>query len=393
MRAIYCSTIEQKNNLKTDRQKNLEKKYQFKTDYVKDYDNLKKQILKKEIIPHQVEFQAPPRGKKICWLECPYCYGLSAEDNGERLEKKRGLQILKQILDGGVKKIVFAGYATDPLNCDYIGELLDLTIFSKAIFGFNTKALKISETFLNALKNNKIIDGSYISLSVDAGSNETYNLIHDVKAKKVKIYDQVLNNAKKLGDIKKNNYFDLSAAYLVNINSANINDYENFINDFMAAGCNVLRFTFTQPPKALKTAKGVVQTQQEVNLYISDLNKLQKKYENDKCLILITNPDSDHDIYNKPRTLPCYARYLFPTIGFDGWLYNCSQSSAPNFRSTALGDLNKDDFWKLFYNYESENLDNFMNICNKKISESGCRCDRKEHIVNQSIINSNVFKI
>tara|TARA_B110000211_G_scaffold42978_1_gene44878 strand:+ start:622 stop:1761 length:1140 start_codon:yes stop_codon:yes gene_type:complete len=379
--------------LKTDRQKNLEKKYQFKTDYVKNYDNLKKQILKKEIIPHQVEFQAPPRGKKICWLECPYCYGLSAEDNGERLEKKRGLQILKQILDGGVKKIVFAGYATDPLNCDYIGELLDLTISSKAIFGFNTKALKISDTFLNALKNNKTIDGSYISLSVDAGSNETYNLIHDVKAKKVKIYDQVLNNAKKLGDIKKKNYFDLSAAYLVNINSANINDYENFINDFMAAGCNVLRFSFPQPPKDIKTEKGVVPTQEEVNLYISDLNKLKKKYENDKCLILITNPDSDHDIYNKPRTLPCYARYLFPTIGFDGWLYNCSQSSAPNFRSTALGDLNKDDFWKLFYNYESENLDNFMNICNKKISESGCRCDRKEHIVNQSIINSNVFKI
>ena len=379
--------------MKTDRQKNLEKKYQFKTDYVKNYDNLKKQILKKEIIPHQVEFQAPPRGKKICWLECPYCYGLSAEDNGERLEKKRGLQILKQILDGGVKKIVFAGYATDPLNCDYIGELLDLTISSKAIFGFNTKALKISDTFLNALKNNKTIDGSYISLSVDAGSNETYNLIHDVKAKKVKIYDQVLNNAKKLGDIKKNNYFDLSAAYLVNINSANIKDYENFINDFMAAGCNVLRFSFPQPPKDIKTEKGVVPTQEEVNLYISDLNKLKKKYENDKCLILITNPDSDHDIYNKPRTLPCYARYLFPTIGFDGWLYNCSQSSAPNFRSTALGDLNKDDFWKLFYNYESENLDNFMSICNKKISESGCRCDRKEHIVNQSIINSNVFKI
>lgn len=385
--------MNKKNNLKTDRQKNLEKKYQFKTDYVKNYDNLKKQILKKEIIPHQVEFQAPPRGKKICWLECPYCYGLSAEDNGERLEKKRGLQILKQILDGGVKKIVFAGYATDPLNCDYIGELLDLTISSKAIFGFNTKALKISDTFLNALKNNKTIDGSYISLSVDAGSNETYNLIHDVKAKKVKIYDQVLNNAKKLGDIKKNNYFDLSAAYLVNINSANIKDYENFINDFMAAGCNVLRFSFPQPPKDIKTEKGVVPTQEEVNLYISDLNKLKKKYENDKCLILITNPDSDHDIYNKPRTLPCYARYLFPTIGFDGWLYNCSQSSAPNFRSTALGDLNKDDFWKLFYNYESENLDNFMNICNKKISESGCRCDRKEHIVNQSIINSNVFKI
>ena len=378
--------------MKIDKQEELKKKYNFKGNYIKDFKIFRDEITQKKIIPNQVEFQAPPRGKKICWLECPYCYGLSADNNGERLSKERGLEILKQILDGGVKKIIFAGYATDPLNCSYIGELLDLTISNKAVFGFNTKALKISDTLLNALKNNKISEGSYISLSVDAGSNETYNLIHDVKAKKAKIYDQVLNNARRLGDIRSENYFDLSAAYLVNINSANFNDYENFINDFMSAGCNVLRFSFPQPPKDIKTEKGVIPTQEEINSYILDLNKLKKKYENDKCLIIITNPDADHDIFNKPRTLPCYARYLFPTVGFDGWLYNCSQSSSPNFRSTALGDLTKDDFWKLFYNYDSENLDSFLNVCNKKISESGCRCDRKEHIVNQSVIDSKIFK-
>lgn len=378
--------------MKINKQEELKKKYNFKGNYIKDFKIFRDEITQKQIIPNQVEFQAPPRGKKICWLECPYCYGLSADNNGERLSKERGLEILKQILDGGVKKIIFAGYATDPLNCSYIGELLDLTISNKAVFGFNTKALKISDTLLNALKNNKISEGSYISLSVDAGSNETYNLIHDVKAKKAKIYDQVLNNARRLGDIRSENYFDLSAAYLVNINSANFNDYENFINDFMSAGCNVLRFSFPQPPKDTKTEKGVIPTQEEINFYISDLNKLKKKYENDKCLIIITNPDGDHDIYNKPRTVPCYARYLFPTVGFDGWLYNCSQSSSPNFRSTALGDLTKDDFWKLFYNYDSENLDSFLNVCNKKISESGCRCDRKEHIVNQSVIDSKIFK-
>ena len=200
-----------------DKKKELENKYNFKSSYIKDFNSFKDEIAEKKIIPYQVEFQAPPRGKKICWLECPYCYGLSAEDNGERLSKERGIEILKQILDGGVKKIIFAGYATDPLNCDYIGDLLALTISNKAVFGFNTKALKISDTFINALNNNKIPDGSYISLSVDAGSNETYNSIHDVKAKKAKIYDQVLNNAKRLGQIKNKNYYDLSAAYLVNI--------------------------------------------------------------------------------------------------------------------------------------------------------------------------------
>ena len=117
-----------------DKKKLIEKKYQFRTDYIKSFDNFKKNILEKKIIPYQVEFQAPPRGSKICWLECPYCYGLSAEDTKERLEKNRGIEILKQILDGGVRKIIFAGYATDPLNCSYIEDLLELIPLSEMRF-------------------------------------------------------------------------------------------------------------------------------------------------------------------------------------------------------------------------------------------------------------------
>jgi len=375
-----------------NKKKELEKKYNFKTSYIKDVNSFKNNIINKKVIPYQVEFQAPPRGKKICWLECPYCYGLSAEDTGERLQKERGIEILNQILNGGVKKIIFAGYATDPLNCEYIGDLLDLTISKKAIFGFNTKALKISDKFFETLRTKKITEGSYISLSIDAGSNETYNKIHGVKTA-TKIYDKVLDNTKKLGQIRQNNSFDLSAAYLVNINSAHENDYENFINDFMDAGCNLLRFSFPQQPKDIKTEAGVIPSQKEVSNYLITLEKLKKKYENGDCSILIVDPDSENDIYNKPRTTPCYARYIFPTVGFDGWLYNCSQSSAPNFRSSALGDLNQNNFWDLFYNYDNQNIENYLIKCNKKINQSGCRCDRKEHIVNQSVINSNVFKI
>ena len=265
--------------MKTDKQKELEKKYTFQTDYLKDISDFKKNIIEKKIIPHQVEFQAPPRGKKICWLECPYCYGLAADDNGERLKKERGLEILKQIIDGGVKKIIFAGYATDPLNCSYIDDLLELTISKNSVFGFNTKALKISDRFCEVLRNNKIVESSYISLSVDAGSNETYNKIHAVKGK-ARIYDNVLRNAIKLGDIKEKNYFDLSAAYLVNINSGNEYDYEKFINEFQDAGCNLLRFTFPQQPKDIKTENGVIPSEDEKNNYKNILEKLKNKYEN-----------------------------------------------------------------------------------------------------------------
>jgi len=374
-----------------NKKKLLENKYQFKTNYVNNFKKFKEDILEKKIIPHQVEFQAPPRGKKICWLECPYCYGLSAEDTKERLSKERGVEILKQILQGGVKKIIFAGYATDPLNCSYIEELLDLTILNKGVFGFNTKALRVSDDFLSILQKRDIVEGSYISLSIDAGSNETYNKIHDVKSSS-NIYDKVLQNVKNLGSIRDKKKFDLSAAYLVNIHSGNTYDYEKFINDFIEAGCNLLRFTFPQQPKDIKTEKGVVPTEKEIVKYKLELEKLKIKYSNNDCSILVIDADSENDIYNKPRTIPCYARYVYPTVGFDGWLYNCSQSSAPNFRNAALGNLNEKNFWDLFYNYDSENFKIFSSNCNSKITNSGCRCDRKEHVVNSSIIESKIFK-
>ena len=176
------------------------------------------------------------------------------------------MEILNQILVGGVKKIIFAGYATDPLNCSYIEELLDLTITKKAIFGFNTKALRVSDKFLSTLEKQKIESGSYISLSIDAGSNETYNRVHAVKSS-VKLYDKVLENVKKINEVNKEKHFDLSAAYLVNIDSANVYDYEKFINDFIEAGCNLLRFTFPQQPKDIKTKTGVVPTKDEIIIY------------------------------------------------------------------------------------------------------------------------------
>ena len=73
------------------------------------------------------------------------------------------------------------------------------------------------------------------------------------------------------------------------------------------------------------------------------------------------------------------------------YLYNCSQSSAPNFRSAALGDLTKKDFWDLYYDYDTANFKNFISICGKKISKSGCKCDRKEHVLNQKIIDEKII--
>ena len=55
--------------------------------------------------------------------------GKSADDSGSpRMNEKMALDVLDQIADGGVSKVIFAGYATDPLNCSYIDALLQKAI-------------------------------------------------------------------------------------------------------------------------------------------------------------------------------------------------------------------------------------------------------------------------
>ena len=57
----------------------------------------------------------------------------------------------------------------------------------------------------------------------------------------------------------------------------------------------------------------------------------------------------------------------------------------------ALGDLNKSGFWDLFYDYDSTNFGDYMAGCGKIMDETGCRCDRKMHVTNLSVIKSNAF--
>ena len=153
-------------------------RYKFDATYISDFVEFGEQVLGKTVVPHQVEIQPGPAGKNICWLQCPYCYGASADDTGERLSGERSVQILEEIAVGGVNKVIFAGYCTDPLNCDYIEDLLSVAIKHGLIFGFNTKSLCVSDRFLELLSSSKIALGSYFSVSVDASFNRSYNTIY-----------------------------------------------------------------------------------------------------------------------------------------------------------------------------------------------------------------------
>lgn len=350
--------------------------YQWGADYVTDWPAFWKAIAEKTIKPYQVEFQPGPTGEHLCWMACPYCYGRSAQSVLDRLPTSRWIELLDNIVEGGVKKLIFAGYATDPLFAPSIQALMARAIHHHVTWGINTKALHIPPNFLAQLAINIHQPGCYISVSVDAGCNATYARVHGLQ-KTSQAYDRVLANLRLLSHarVASGESFSLGAMYLVNDRNADADNLLDFLNDMREVGCNVVRFAFPQVPRGCGEGDlDTVPSAESRRHYTKRLQALAERLGSETFHVLF----ADTPVL-AARSFPCVARWVFPTIGYDGWLYPCSQSAAPNFRGFALGNLNEQGFWETYYDYTPRRL-----LVGRKMRETlDCRCDRKAHLLNQ----------
>ena len=123
---------------------------------------------------------------------------------------------------------------------------------------------------------------------------------------------------------------------------------------------------------------------------MSRLQPILEQENGDDCEVLIMDLDADYEIVGA-RTLPCFARFVFPTIGFDGWFYHCSESASPQFQEIALGNLAERDFWDLYYSYDTDHFQRFLQDNSGKMNKLSCKCDRKEHAVNSFVKENKVF--
>jgi MoaA/NifB/PqqE/SkfB family radical SAM enzyme len=364
----------------------------YESPYIKDIQIFKDEIIHKRVIPHQVEIQPGALGARICWLECPYCYGKSAINSPDRLSLERYIQVMKDIMDGGCNKIIFAGWATDPLYYKDINDLVQTVVERNAVIGFNTRAIYLSERLVELVSRSTLAENSYMSISVNAGNNENYNKVNGARSNKAKLYDRVVENVRRIVMQKRKNNapLDISISYLINQYTSSKEEVMKFIADFKGVGADLIRFSCPQIPRGdVAGENSFIPTPEEYNRYIKELTELIEEANDDECRVIIINND---DKFLIARTTPCFARFIYPTIGYDGWLYHCSQSSGSNFRSQALGNLATDNFWDLLYDYEANDLDSYFSGCTQKMESNNCRCDRKEHTVNTMINGNNFFK-
>ena len=220
--------------------------------------------------------------------------------------------------------------------------------------------------------------------------------MHGLANSQAKVYDRVLENVRKivLARSKTKAPLDISITYLINNINNSPREVLKHINNFRDAGADLIRFTFPQIPRGYtaKESDPYVPSRRQVLKYMDELSPIIEKENGNSCQVLILDLDNTHDIEELPRTLPCFARFVFPSIGFDGWLSHCSESAAPHFRDLVIGNLQENDFWDVFYNYDVGDFKGHLQEAGKKMTTLSCKCDRKEHVVNSRIRQSGVFE-
>ncbi len=378
--------------------KDIVSRYSYKNKYIDEPDAIMKRILAKTIVPHQVEVQPGPLNKKkLCWLNCPYCYGGTAQNTGERLTPERYCALLQQTAHGphgGINKVVFAGYATDPLNYEYIEDLLSIVINNKQIFGFHTKVLQASQRLIDLITKPDIQQLSYFSVSLDAGSLQSYNRVHGVAHSQTNLYQKVLKNITRITTAREKNAapLEVSVTYLITRENNSPEEIQQCIEDVRETNADILRFTFPQIPRGQigTVGHGVIPSRKEVLEDLTRLKPIIERNDSEQMAVIIMDLDKAYN-FREDRSFPCIARFIYPSIGFDGYLSHCSESAAPHFRDMVLGNLQTSDFWDLFYDYDVENFIEYMQGFYAKMAQNDCRCDRKEHVVNSFIRSSGVF--
>jgi len=353
-----------------------------------EYKNFAEKILSYTSVPYQIEIQpGREKGKALCWMSCPYCYGGSAQNSGDKLSAKRYMEIIKEVSsgpNGRIEKLLLAGYATDPCNYEYFDDLYECSLNHNFITGVHSKLLKISKKFLSLVSQKNIRDKSYISISIDAGFKESYNITHGIITS-VDILGKIHDNIQKIQNIK-NKAIDINTTYLLTVNNSSLDEVSKSINDLQSLGVDTLRFSFPQVPRKYdyKVKTNIfIENRSEL---IEKINNLIKKKQNDKTFVSIVDPDTKYEI-NELRAIPCYARFAHPAIGLDGYLYHCSESSSPDFHDQSLGNLKDKDFWELYYSYNKKVVEKDF----KLMAKNNCMCDRKLFIVNREFQKTGIL--
>lgn len=355
-----------------------EKIYNHSAHVMAKFPDLRWRLVHGTVVPDQVEIHLPPRGKARCWLKCPHCFDCGAmRVIFERISRRRLLQVIREIGCGHPQtgevpeKIIVSGFDTDPLNSAHIEAVVAEVKRQGFVLGVHTKGLRVSNRLVGLLTHTNR-PGDYVTFGVDSGSDEVFNIVHGVPERSARLFSKVKKNIQRLVEAKQAAGSTLSvvATYLITSANSSPEEVQRFARTMLSLGVDHIRVS--QPMEPVmghrdRSRHTFPQATPEDARMVRD------------CVSALSaaNPGRVCYLEHEPevvRTLPCYLRWLQPTVGFDGWLYPCCLTACEEFSSLRLGDLKQSKFWDA---YRAKAALDFVG--------ANCQCDRKSAIINSDI--------
>lgn len=328
------------------------------------------------VYPRQLEIHLPGNGKRACNAHCSHCFGtLYQKDLGNW--EPTGLELLYN-LKGAVPFQIYGGAYTEPTLSPYLYRYLGLTKKYGNHFGVHTNGIRLTKEFLKYAYEISTDLVDYISISLDAGSGESWSDLKSLDSRDFWKILSMIEYATSLRD-KKGSH----AIRIVCLMNRVIPEEIEFLVKFAKmVKVDSLRFSipydyYNRDFKDVKEYKKDIEDTLEPE-FERIISKYQSESENDIPYIWWNPPyftDINRFIFDK-----CYYGYFQITLGADGYVYPCSSVASPTAKHLRVGEItsNLQLFHKQIAEIQSGELDVKRDCFNH-----GLRCNRMGLEINE----------
>lgn len=267
--------------------------------------------------PQQLEIHPPSAGGHPCWLQCPHCYQMGSSPASGRLDEETAVRMVRDF-KGRSHRIVISGAYSDPLSNPRMTTSLLFAAREGAphLIGLHTKLLAFPDEVKRAIFNG-CHDGDYLTVSLDAGTADTYGVLTGRPADGNRNLDAVRKNLESFAGSRDEGSYPVRLNIVCLLTEHNSSVAE--INALYDIACqnrvDVLRFSVPQPP----TAAGVTPSGAIPSGVFEHIRQLAQRSSKPDIVFM------DYSHWSASCFTKCYAQLYFPAVGADGYVYPCCQ--------------------------------------------------------------------
>ncbi len=282
-----------------------------------------------------------------CNQRCIFCGVDFAMKDKHMLNTDIFIEKIKELGEAGLKSIMFAGEG-EP----FLHKELDKFIETAKNSGIDTSITTNGSVGDEEVFNKIIPDLSWIKFSVDAGTKDIYEIIHQSPKH---VFDKVTENIKTIVDIRNKNKLKTAIGVQFLIIEENLKDIENAVNLFSDIGVDYIVFKpFSKHPQ-MEKIKDINYTKDTLD-YIENICGKNKERIN----IIFRRNSFEKYIEKSKKFERCYALPFWGYIDSKGDFYTCSIFLGDDrFKSGNIYDYNIKDI--LFSDKRKSSIDYGLN--------------------------------